>query len=252
MIDKELRNKINIISNINKLTNTLSMISMSKMNKYNKYLTLLKELIDESKDVFNLLKNKKNNSIYCCIIITSNKGLCGNINNEIIKKSLNFIKNNNCDIILIGKKSIEFFEKKNIFIKEKIIFKDNENISNIFFSNNILNYLNNYKNIYFFSSKCINNNIKIANTKVFEEVKFKNYEIFNFNIKKYKENFLNNFLKKILIENIFCELKSRMITMKSAADNSKKLVKKMKIIKNKIRQFKVTQNMLEIINGFQL
>ncbi len=43
-----------------------------------------------------------------------------------------------------------------------------------------------------------------------------------------------------------------MITMKSAADSSKKIIKNMNIIKNKIRQFKVTQEMLEIINGSHL
>nr|AAK55872.1 ATP synthase gamma subunit [Candidatus Carsonella ruddii] len=252
MINKEFKNKINIISNINKLTNTMSMIAMSKMNKINKYLIILNELYLESKDIFNLLKKKSISIIYCCIIITSNKGLCGNINNEILKKSLNFIKNNNCDIILIGKKSIDYFEKKNIFIKEKIIFKDNEKIKNIFFSNNIINNFKNYKNVYFFSSKYINNIIKIIQTKLFNNKKFIYYEIFNFNINNYIKKFYNNTLKKIFIEHTFCELKSRMITMKSAADNSKKLLKKMKIIKNKIRQFKVTQNMLEIINGFNL
>nr|AND83106.1 ATP synthase gamma subunit [Candidatus Carsonella ruddii] len=249
MIIKEIKDKINILSNINKLTNTMSMISMSKMNKIFSYLIILENLFLESKKIYSALKikKKKNN---CIIIITSNKGLCGNLNNEILKKSLNFLKNNICKVFLIGKKSIDFFLKKNINFEEKIIFKENEKISNIFFSKNILKKIKN-KNIIFISSK-FKNNIEILKTDLNQEKKKFFFEIFKFNKNFFIEKFINYSLKNFFIENFFCELKSRMITMKSASDNSKKIVKNMKIIKNKIRQFKVTQEMLEIINGCNL
>nr|AAK55893.1 ATP synthase gamma subunit [Candidatus Carsonella ruddii] len=246
MIIKEIKSKINIVSNINKLTSTMSMISMSKMNKYFKYLLVLDKLFIESQIIYSRIHNKKL-KYNCIFIITSNKGLCGNLNNEILKKSLNFIKNNFLDIFLIGKKSIEFFSKKNIIIKEKIIFKDNEKISNIFINDNIHKKIKNYKNIFFINSK-FNNKIEILKTNLLiKKVKLK-YEIFNFNKFFFIKNFFNNSLKKFFVESFFCELKSRMITMKSASDNSKEIVKNMKILKNKIRQFKVTQEMLEIIN----
>nr|AND83091.1 ATP synthase gamma subunit [Candidatus Carsonella ruddii] len=249
MINKEIKNKINVLSNINKITNTLSMISMSKMNKYYKYLFILENLFIESRNIYSFVYNKKS-FINCTIIITSNKGLCGNLNNEIIRKSLNFIKNKKIDIFLIGKKSIEYFSKKKIKIENKIIFNDNEKISNIFFFKYILKKLINYKNIFFINSK-FNKKFEIIITNLLEK-KINYYNIFNFNKRNFFFNFLNFSIKKFFIENFFCELKSRMITMKSASDNSKKIVKDMKIIKNKIRQFKVTQEMLEIINGTKL
>nr|AND83097.1 ATP synthase gamma subunit [Candidatus Carsonella ruddii] len=249
MTNKEIKIKINVLSNINKLTNTLSMISMAKMNKYFKYLFILENLYIEVKNIYSFLIDKKLIK-NCLFVITSNKGLCGNLNNDIIKKSLNFLKNNYLDIFLIGKKSIDFFIKKNIKIEEKIIFNDNEKISNIYFSNLVLKKLKKYKNIFFINSR-FENKIKIYKTNLLKKKK-KKIEIFNFNKKIFLNNFLNFSIKKFFIENFFCELKSRMITMKSASDNSKKIVKNMKIIKNKLRQFKVTQEMLEIINGCEL
>ncbi|AFP84235.1 F0F1 ATP synthase subunit gamma [Candidatus Carsonella ruddii] len=253
MIVKEINNKIKIITNINKLTNTLSMISLSKMNKYTSLLINLNIINVEFKKILEyIFKNIKTNK-FCLIVITSNKGLCGNLNNEIIKYTLNYIKNNkNLDLILIGKKGIDFFDKKNIFIKKKIIFKDNELFKNILFCDEIFNCFKKYENIFFISSKIIKNNIKIVKTDLYIKKKY-NYIIkHNFNYEIFLKNFYNYNLKYLYINNLFCELKSRMLTMKSAADNSKKLIKDMKLIKNKIRQFKITQEMLEIINGSNL
>nr|AAK17110.1 ATP synthase gamma subunit [Candidatus Carsonella ruddii] len=252
MIIKEINSKIKITTNIDKLTNTLSMISLSKMNKYINLINNLDYINIELKKILEYMIINIKSNVFCLIIITSNKGLCGNLNNEIIKYSLNYIKNNkNLDLILIGKKGIDFFNKKNFYIKEKIIFKDNE-LKNLVFNNKILNDLKKYENIFFISSKIIKNNVKIIKTDLYLKKKY-NYLIkHNFNYDCFLKNFYNYNLKCLYLNNLFCELKSRMITMKSAADNSKKIIKDMKLIKNKIRQFKVTQDMLEIINGSNL
>nr|AAK55899.1 ATP synthase gamma subunit [Candidatus Carsonella ruddii] len=243
---RDIKYKINILLNINKLTNTMSMISFSKMNKFNKKCLILNNLYLETRKIILEIYNFNKNNFFCYILITTNKGYCGNINNEVIKKLLKFIKNNNkIDIITIGKKAIDYFNKKNIFIKKKIIFNEKEEI---FFSKEILNLLKTYKNVFFISNILLNNNIKIIKTDLFIKIKKK-----LFHKKINKENLLNNYinytLKYLFYKNYYCELKLRMITMKSAADNSLKIIKNMNILKNKIRQFKVTQEMLEIING---
>nr|AAK52427.1 ATP synthase gamma-subunit [Candidatus Carsonella ruddii] len=245
---KEIKNKINILSNINKLTNTLSMISMSKINKYSKYLFYLNLLYKENYIIFNELFEFKKLKNSCCIIITTDKGLCGNINNEIIKKTLNFIKNNkNIDINIIGKKGYEFFKKKKIIIKNFINY--NNNPLEILFPKEILKSLRFYKYIYYISACYIKNNIKILKNNIINLNKKNNINFVKINYYFFLNNYFNNSLKYYYNENYYCELKSRMITMKSASDNSNKIIKYMKILKNKIRQFKVTTDMLEIING---
>ncbi|MGK2915993.1 MAG: F0F1 ATP synthase subunit gamma [Candidatus Carsonella ruddii] len=247
---KNIKSKINILSNINKLTNTMSMISFSKMKKISDKCNYLKKLYLESKQIFlDIYKFKKNN-IYCCILITTNKGFCGNINNESIKYFLKFIKNNKkIDLIIIGKKGIDFFKKKNLLFKEKIIFN-----KKVFLKINFIKKILFYENIIFFSSKLFKNNIKSIKTNLFE-LKFNKKKIYQFkkinkiNIYYIYINFILNYL---YFENYLSELKNRMMIMKSAYDNSKKIIKNMIIIKNKIRQFKVTQEMLEIINTINL
>ncbi|MFI4883874.1 MAG: F0F1 ATP synthase subunit gamma [Candidatus Carsonella ruddii] len=247
---KNIKNKISILSNINKLTNTMSMISFSKMKKISDKCIYLKKLYLESKEIFLDVYNFKKKNIYCCILITTNKGFCGNINNESIKYFLKFIKNNkNIDLIIIGKKGIDFFKKKNLLFKEKIIFN-----KNVFFNINFVKKKLFYKDIIFFSSKLFNNNIKTIKTNLFE-LKFNKKKIYQFKkINKINIYFIyiNFILNYLYFENYLSELKNRMLIMKSAYDNSKKIIKNMIIIKNKIRQFKVTQEMLEIINTINL
>ncbi|MBY0585450.1 F0F1 ATP synthase subunit gamma, partial [Candidatus Carsonella ruddii] len=171
---RNITNKIHILFNINKLTNTMSMISFSKMKKILKKCLILNKLYLETKKIIFEIYNFKKNNIFCCILITTNKGFCGNINNEVIKFSLKFLKNNkNLDLIIIGKKAIDFFNKKNILIKKKIIFNEKKNV---YFSKDILNTLNFYENIFFISSKIINNNVKIIKTNLYEKTKKNFYE----------------------------------------------------------------------------
>nr|AAK55923.1 ATP synthase gamma subunit [Candidatus Carsonella ruddii] len=247
---RNIKYKINILFNVNKLTNTMSMISFSKMNKFNKNINILNNLYLETKKIIFEIYNLKKNNYFCCILITTNKGFCGSINNESIRFLLKFLKNNkNLDIILIGKKSIDFFNKKNINIKKKFLF--NEKI-NIIFDLNTLNFIKKYKNVFFISNKNINNNIKLIKTDLFFNKKKNFFEKKNINFDNLINKYINITLKYLYNENYFCELKLRMITMKAAADNSKKIIKNMNLIKNKIRQFKVTQEMLEIINSSNL
>nr|AAK55851.1 ATP synthase gamma subunit [Candidatus Carsonella ruddii] len=242
---RDITYKISILFNVNKLTNTMSMISFSKMNKFNKKCLILNNLYLETKKIISEVHNFNNNNLFCCILITTNKGYCGNINNDLIKNLLKFMKNNkNLDIIIIGKKAIDFFNKKNIYIKKKIIFNEKEEV---FFTKEILDLLKKYKNVFFISAKIVNNLPKIIKTDLF--IKKKNFFDQEINKEVLIDNYINYTLNYLFSENYFCELKLRMITMKSAADNSLKIIKSMNIIKNKIRQFKVTQEMLEIING---
>lgn len=242
---KDIKNKINILININKLTNTMSMISFSKMKKINKQCFFLNKLYIEVKIIFLEIYNIKKNNFFCCILITTNKGFCGNINNDIIKYFLKFIKiNKNLDLIIIGKKSIDFFNKKNLFFKKKIIFNE----KNVSFTNNIIKILIFYENIFFFSSKLINNNIKIIKTNLYETYTKNFYELKKINKINLQNIYINFTLKYLFYQNYLSELKNRMMIMKSAFDSSKKIIKNMNITKNKIRQFKVTQEMLEIVN----
>lgn len=250
MNTREIKNKINVLFNINKLTNTMSMISFSKIKKNNKKCFFLSKIYLETKKIFlEIFKFKKNN-FFCFVLITTNKGFCGNINNDIIKYFLKFIKNNNnLDLIIIGKKGIDFFNKKNIFVKKKIFFNEK---NNIFFSKEVLNILKKYENVFFISTKTINKNIKIIKTSLYINYKKNFFELKKININNLYNTYINYTINYLYNENYLSELKNRMIIMKTASDSSKKIIKNMNIIKNKIRQLKVTQEMLEIINSINL
>ena len=52
-----------------------------------------------------------------------------------------------------------------------------------------------------------------------------------------------------LVENVACEMASRMVAMKSASDNAGALIDELQLIYNKARQASITQELAEIVGG---
>ncbi len=125
---KNIKNKINSIKYIYKITKSMEMISISKFkNLYNKllnnniYYSLIKDLIVKKINIFNnyllknFIKNKKLKKILY-LIICSDNGLCGNLNYNLMKKIYIHIKNKN----YLNNKIIFFFIRKKKYIKFKL------------------------------------------------------------------------------------------------------------------------------------
>ncbi len=265
----------------------MEMISISKYkilckklkinNIYNNFIiNLIKEKIDLSY-IDHFYINKINNFIInninlLYIVITTDQGLCGNINYLLFNKLLiriNKKNNSNLFLLLIGKKSISFV---NTLKENKIKFILLEKICSIhFFLKEIHFYIkminsflekNNKTKVYivsndikkkiFFSPKI--KKILPLNSINKSKEKILNYE---FEYDLYKSNLVNiifyKYIHSILfnrvLTNMVVEYFTRILIMKNASINTDNLFKKLNILYNKLRQFNITREITELVSN---
>ena len=124
---KEIRNRISSVSSTMQITNAMKMVSAAKLKKAQDsisatlpYSNKLSELIKNisastDSDDTNPLFEKRELKNLLIIAITSNKGLCGGFNSNIIKE-VNNIKTTSAfkrvDLLAIGKKGDDILSKK--------------------------------------------------------------------------------------------------------------------------------------------
>ena len=144
---KEIRNRISSVSSTMQITSAMKMVSAAKLKKAqdaitamrpyaNKLTELLQNLsatLDaDSGSKFSTQREIKNVLI---VPITSNRGLCGAFNSNIIKQTQNLIANvyadKNVSVVAIGKKSNDAFSKQNIVIANKSEVFDDLTFDNV-------------------------------------------------------------------------------------------------------------------------
>lgn len=277
MINKNsLKNKKNSINYVYKITKSMEMISISKYRNLfkkkiniNLYLDKISKLINnleiyENNFFFNNNNKKIKNILY--IVISTDQGLCGNLNFNIYKYLIKNIKLNkfykkNIYFFFIGKKSnslIEIlkFNKIKFFIYEYIFYNNIKNISKKYIFDKILNFFKkkkkpiiyivgnniNYKNKnYLYIEQLlplIYNNNNINRINYIYEYNKKNI------IKKIIFEYINSKIYNCLINNIVSEYSTRIFIVKNASINSENLLKKINLIYNKLRQFNITKEII--------
>ncbi len=279
MINKNnLKNKINITNYIYKITKSMENISILKYKILYKKLffsNIYKNFFDEiiyDIDIYNdyfLFKNNivLKNILY--VIILTNKGLCGNLNINLYKNIISHIKNNNflfknINFIIIGKKydllisllklnSIKFNILKTYFISNIInkikkyitynilIFYKKYKYSKVFIFSNILK-----KNICKLNIFSILPLININNNNIKKEYIYENNKFFLF--KKILFEYINSNIYFYILNNMICEYFNRIFIMKNSSLNSNNLSKKFNLSYNKLRQFNITKEIIEIIS----
>ena len=132
---RDIKRKINSVSNTQKITKTMKMVSAAKMRKAveamqsaRPYSAKLAELIQElsnraggSSDHAFFEAKEEVKTIYL-VVVTSDKGLCGAFNSNVLKAAQNFVKENKgktIKIMHIGKRAFDFFAKRGFEIVEK-------------------------------------------------------------------------------------------------------------------------------------
>ncbi len=278
---KEIKNKIYSIKYVHKIIKSMEMISISKLKKFNnllfynnKYYNIIINLITNLDLIQNSNFYIKNNCIinnkFLFLIIFTDQGLCGNLNFNLIKKFLFYVNNNNINVnnvklLLFGKKSIsliKYFRNFNCDIKFiNYNFQSKTNIYNNLkiISNKIINF---YNKFYFDKIFIVNNYLNKNKVKYninqilplnYLSEKF-HYFRYYYETKKYilKENIFFKYISiKILngiLNNIVAEHFTRIFVMQGASKNSDILFNRLNIIYNKLRQYNITKEIIELVS----
>jgi F-type H+-transporting ATPase subunit gamma len=208
------------------------------------------------------------------VAVTSNRGLCGAFNANIIKKALQLLEGElsnahskgNVDIITIGKKATDFFSKKgyNHISSHDEFYTDLsfENVAPL--ANEILEK---YTNKEYDKVIVVYNMFKNAATQLVtaeqllpvppsekeNDKQMNSNYLFEPSQKEIVESLLPSILKtqfyKTLLDSHASEHGARMTAMQQATDNAHEMLRDLKLTYNKARQASITGEILEIVGG---
>ena len=276
---KEIRNRISSVSSTMQITNAMKMVSAAKLKKAQDsisatlpYSNKLSELV---KNISASIDSVDTNPLFVVrevkkpliIVITSNKGLCGGFNSNIIKEIYNINKTysgNKPDLLTIGKKGNDILKKKFNVVSSHNDLYENFSYSNVkTVSNNIMQL---YAEEKYDEVIVVYNHFKNAATQIITKEQFlpisRNNDdnvsisgdyIFEPNMEKILEELIPKTLSiklfKSISDSIAGEHGARMTAMHKATDNASELRDQLKLTYNKARQTAITNEILEIVGG---
>ncbi|MEK9756402.1 MAG: ATP synthase F1 subunit gamma [Bacteroidota bacterium] len=276
---KEIRNRISSVSSTMQITNAMKMVSAAKLKKAQDsisatlpYSNKLSELI---KSISSSLDSDDSNSLFekriekniLIVAITSNKGLCGGFNSNIIKEVNNFKKENdskNIDVLAIGKKGNDILKKTNNVISSHNEVYDDFNYTSI--KTIAENIMTKFSDKEYDQVILIYNHFKNAATQIVikeqylpisEDKENENDIQGDYIFEPNKSKILNELIPKSLSiqlykaisDSIAGEHGARMTAMHKATDNASELRDQLKLTYNKARQTAITNEILEIVGG---
>ena len=274
---KEIRNRISSVSSTMQITSAMKMVSAAKLKKaqdaitamrpYSDKLTQMLVNLSSSVDFENvyLSPRKVKNKLIVCI--TSNRGLCGAFNSNVIKKCKEIATSSdeNVSFFCIGKKGGDILSKThNVIQSNNAVFDDLtfENISTI--ADKVMSmFLNKeYDSVQIVYNKFKNaatqivtqeQYLPIENNKSKDDEKDSSDYIFEPTqieiISELIPKSLKTQLYKSVRDSYASEHGARMTAMHKATDNATELRDQLKLTYNKARQAAITNEILEIVGG---
>ena len=282
----DLRKRIVSVKSTQKITKAMKMVAAAKLRKAQEsaergrpysekmqnIILNLTESISDPSNAPKLLVGTGKEQTYLCVVMTSDRGLCGGFNTNICRLAKNFFlkvlkEGKTLKIITIGSKGHDQLKREySKYIVQKLSFKDKKKISfneaddvgkiiiDLFDKNEFdkcILFYNNFKNVMTQIPQA--QQIIPAETK--QNLK-KNDEVF-YEFEPDEDEILEDLLPKNIstqvfkafLENSASEQGSRMTAMDSATRNAGDLVKSLTIVYNRSRQAAITKELIEIISG---
>jgi F-type H+-transporting ATPase subunit gamma len=239
--------------------------------KMNNIILNLSNGIADKENAPQLLRGTGEDKTHLCIVLTSDRGLCGGFNTNIVKKAKAYFKQisskgKNLKIITVGSKGYDqlkrFYKHK---IVEKISFKDSKTINYLDAEKVGQMIINKFEKKEFDVCVIFYNQFKNVITQIPQEqqiIPLKDSEEEsstedNCEFEPDEDEILNNLLPKnistqifkAMLENSASEQGSRMSAMDNATRNAGDMVDKLTIKYNRSRQAAITKELIEIISG---
>ena len=275
---KEIRNRISSVSSTMQITSAMKMVSAAKLKKAQDAITAMRPYADKLTELlqnFSSNLDADNGSVFTknreiknilIVAITSNRGLCGAFNSNIIKQVNELAKNytkGNVSVMAIGKKANDSLSKEfKILSNESKIF-DDLNFTNVAQIAQVL--MNKFKDgsvdkIELVYNKFKNAATQIVTTEQFLPIVTSNDQINNnqdYIFEPSKVEIVKTLIPKSLKTQLFKAIRdsfasehgARMTAMHKATDNATELRDQLKLTYNKARQAAITNEILEIVGG---
>lgn len=280
----QIREKIKSINKTRTITKAMQMVATSKMRKARNNMMLARPYADKIRLVMSnlaqtssiykqnhsLLRNDNADGNIGVILITADKGLCGALNNNLIKRFIE-LKNSysraNFSLSCVGQKAFNFAESSGYNIQAQVsdlgLKPDMSQV--IAATNKMFSQFRdkNLDKVFLIYAKFVNAMKQIAVceqlfplSKVIVENSEKQYSadyLYEPSIEEVLHNLAMRYIEFLvyqgIADTIASEQAARMIAMKSATDNANVLINDLNVEYNKSRQSAITQELAEIVSG---
>ena len=277
---KEIRARISSVGSTMQITSAMKMVSAAKLKRAQDAITQMRPYANKLRDLLVNLSStlevsaggafsqEREAQKVLLVTITSNRGLCGAFNSNIIKKAKSLAENDyaNADVsfLTIGKKGSEFFAKNSFTVRsvhdslyDELTFENTSAIAEDIMQNFLCGEFDKVILVY--------NQFKNAATQFVQAEQFLPVEtpteegttIGDYIFEPSKEEIVKDLIPKSLKIQLFkgvldshaSEHGARMTAMHKATDNAGELKKDLTLTYNKARQAAITGEILEIVGG---
>jgi len=282
----DLKKRISSVKSTQKITKAMKMVAAAKLRraqesaekgrpyseKMNNIILNLSNGISDIENAPKLLSGTGEDKVHLCVVMTSDRGLCGGFNTNIIKKAKIFFQKildegKTLKIITVGSKGYD--QLKRVYgdnIIDRISFKDSKNV-NYFDADKVGKIvIEKFEKKEFDVCTIFYNQFKNVITQIPQEQqiiplntseKAENSSEDNYEFEPEEDEILSNLLPKnistqifkAMLENSASEQGSRMSAMDNATRNAGEMVDKLTIEYNRSRQAAITKELIEIISG---
>ena len=274
---KEIRNRIASVSSTMQITSAMKMVSAAKLKKAQDAITAMRPYADkltellqnlsatldaDSGSKFSEQRDVKNVLI---VAITSNRGLCGAFNSNIIKRATVVAESYdaNVSVVAIGKKANDALSKNFEIISNQSPVYDDLTFDNVAEIAEML--MEQFESKAFDKIEVIYNKFKNAATQEIMTEQFlpivplegdANVNL-DYIFEPSKEEIVETLIPKSLKTQLYKSIRdsfasehgARMTAMHKATDNATELRDQLKLTYNKARQASITNEILEIVGG---
>jgi F-type H+-transporting ATPase subunit gamma len=279
---KEIRTKIKSVENTRKITKAMEMVAASKMRKAQERMLKarpygekirrvaahLSHALSEYKHPF--LEKRDQVKKVGIILVTSDKGLCGGLNTNVLRQLVNKMRELDgqkvqVQVTAIGSKGFAFLQRNGAEIASQVTgLGDNPHIDSLigpvkvqidaFNAGEIdelhiayTRFVNTMR-----QEPVVEQLLPLSGDTVGSESSRWDY-VYEPDAKSVIDDLLVRYLEALVYqsvaENIASEQSARMVAMKAASDNAKNVIEELKLVYNKTRQAAITKELSEIVSG---
>jgi F-type H+-transporting ATPase subunit gamma len=282
---KEVRNRIKSVQSTQQITKAMKMVSAAKLRRAQDAITQMRPYAQKLQEMLSNIVSNSDGEVSMAlaaerpvekvliIVVTSDRGLCGGYNSNLIKLSKQIIKDKyaaqaakgNVQILPIGKKAYEHFNKNGFscvnqywdlftglnfervqtaakYAMEAFAAKEVDAVELVY---------SEFKNAATqqFIAEAFLPVQKVSNTKSVKKADFIYEPGKEVLIAELMPKILNTQLYKAVLDGNASEHGARMTAMDKASDNANELLKSLKISYNRARQAAITTELTEIVSG---
>jgi F-type H+-transporting ATPase subunit gamma len=280
-VGKEIRTKINSVKNTQKITKAMEMVAGSKLRKTqdrmkasrpyaDRIRTVIGHLSQANPDYRHPFLDQREVKRVGYIVVTSDRGLCGSLNVNVYRALLASIRSwedqgVEVDLCIIGAKGMAFLRRLKINIVAAVSqLGDAPKVADLV--GTIEAMTGEYERgeidrLFLVHNVFVNTMTQTPEVKTLLPVEAEDSGdlqahwdyLYEPDATELLDSVLDRYIEsqvyRAAVENIACEMASKMVAMKAATDNAGKFIDQLQLIYNKARQAAITQEISEIVGG---